>query len=271
MSHDSRNGDLAPGPFAHLGHVHVRNEAGGYGDFSHLARYFAAARQLADLGEEFDWVCNISGQDYPVVGLGEAESLLATTTNDAFVETFQLDSEASHWSPRRVRTRYGYRYRRMAEPGGWPARASRPFALIDRVQPWYAWSSAYGAVGRRSPAPAGLELRGGSFFGNLSARALHDVMAFLEGRPDVVRWARGVLAPEEMLIPTVLATLPHLRVENDCKRFFDFHGSKGNHPRTLTESDVVPALSSGAWFARKFDERAPALDLLDAHLDGLRT
>ena len=86
-------------------------------------------------------------------------------------------------------------------------------------------------------------------------------------RPDVVTWARGVLAPDEMFIQTALANCPDLRLMADNRRYYDFAGSVANHPRVLDLSDVEAMVASNGWFARKFAEDSPALDAIDHHLD----
>ncbi|MGH9298301.1 MAG: beta-1,6-N-acetylglucosaminyltransferase, partial [Acidimicrobiales bacterium] len=46
--------------------VVVRSSAGGYGGWTHLARYFDNIELLESLGLAYDWMVTISGQDYPI-------------------------------------------------------------------------------------------------------------------------------------------------------------------------------------------------------------
>lgn len=268
VHHDSRGVPLDPAPFTALD-ARVLHSPGGYGDFSHVARYLDGLRQVEQAGESFDWVSNISGQDYPVTPLRAAEAELATTQAHAFMEVFPLDGAGSHWSPERVRSRYHYRYRTAGRPSDAYYRRTRPLAAVNRLQPWVRFSPAYARVGRRTswPFPEHVRGFGGSFFTTLSLSALTSLRRFVHDHPAVVDWARHALAPEEMFLQTVLGSDPELRIEPDPRRYFDFSGSVGNHPRLLDAGDLAAMTSSGAWFARKFAEDAPVLDLLDDHLD----
>ena len=260
------HGALDPAALARLGGVQVLPSDGGYGDYSHLDRYLETVRWLLDHDEPFDWVVNLSGQDYPVVHLRDAENELAESPVDAWVETFPVFSPDSHWSLARASSRYEYRYRRLGRVTPVRRRVLRPLAVVNRLQPWVRVSAAYAGVGMRTRMPLPREaLHGGSFFGNLDRRAVLALLDYTEQNPDVVDWARHVLAPEEMVIQTVLHGIEDLTVRNDCRRYFDFSASTANHPRTLTSVDLPAVLGSGAWFARKFDLAVDAgvLDALD--------
>ncbi len=248
------------------GGVHVLPTDGGYGDFSHLSRYQETVDWLLRNDEPFDWVVNLSGQDYPVVHLGAAERALETTPVDAWVETFGAFAADSHWSPRTASSRYEYRYQRLARVTARRQRLARPLGVVNKVQPWVRFSAAYLSVGRRTTMPLPRSaVHGGSFFANLNRRAVLALMEALAGQPALVDWARHVLAPEEMVLQTVLHGADGIRIRNDCKRYFDFSRSRANHPRTLTRDDVPAMLASGAWFARKLDQEVDpeVLDVLD--------
>jgi hypothetical protein len=122
-----------------------------------------------------------------------------------------------------------------------------------------AWapSSITARVCEKTAAP-GSEIR-------LNARNLRE---YFERRPDVVDYFRGCLSPVEAVFQTIACSSGLFNLVPDCKRYFDFAGSRFNHPKSLTADDLPRALASGAHFARKFDyERNPELlDILDAHL-----
>ena len=87
-----------------------------------------------------------------------------------------------------------------------------------------------------------------------------------------VRYFRRVLAPDEVFLQTVLVGSGRFRLANDSKRYFDFRGSVGNHPKVLRVSDLPRMTSRGAHFARKVDERVDAdlLDVLDERVLGVK-
>lgn len=271
VSHDVRGTPLDASDLAGSDAI-LLTSPGGYGDFTHLDRYLGAIRHLDSVGEAFDWICNLSGQDYPVTHLATVERELASTPYDAMVELFALLTPESRWSRRTAVTRYHYRYRSVGTPSDRFYARTRWLAGVNRVQPWVRFSPAYARIGRRTawPFDGDLDPFGGSFFTNLSREAVDTLVRFTEDRPDVVAWARGVLAPEEMFVPTALANSPELRVLADNRRYYDFTGSVANHPRVLDGSDVEALVAGDAWFARKFDEGSPALDAIDDRLDGSR-
>jgi hypothetical protein len=271
VQHDSSGEPLDVASIRHAGADRVLLSPGGYGTYAHVDRYLGALAELLADGVDFDWACNLSGQDYPVTPLAQIERELTQTGAAALLETFRLDSPGSHWSPRRVHTRYDFRYARPGRPSDRIYDLLRPLAVVNRLQPWVRFSPAYGAVGvrRRYPFADDLPLHGGSFFGCLSVAAVEHLLAFSRDRPDFVAWAKASLAPEEVVVQTVLQARGDLVVQAGNRRFYDFTTSRGNHPRLLDLGDLDRLLSSDAWFARKVAAGSPLLDALDAHLSAV--
>lgn len=269
VSHDSGGCALDVAALQADPGVRVRIEPGGYGDISHARRWLATAQWLADEGIEYGWLTNITGQDYPVRPLTEVEAFLTTAEADGFLLHFPVFSAQSHWGQAQSRTRYHYRYRRLRLS---PAtrRRLRPVAALNRVQPWLRFAPAFGAVGRRSRAPFGPDLvcYGGSFYCTLSAGAVRYVLDFVRDRPDFLAWMAGALASDEIFFQTVLVNAGTFTLVNDCKRYFDFRGSAGNHPKTLGVGDLPRVRATDAFFARKFDPDTPVLAEIDTLLDG---
>lgn len=227
---------------------------GGYGDFSHVVRYLDAMVVLREQALAVDWVINISGQDYPTRHLREVEAALTDTTADALIESWPVHSDESHWTPRNIATRYGFRHWRWRRHPAGRVRF-KPLGVVNAVQPWLRLNLHYGSVGIRGRAPfeGRLVLHGGSFFANLSWKAVTEVLRFVEDEPAAVDWFEHVLAPEEIFFQTVLENAPEITVERDCRRYFDFTRSRDNSPAVLTLGDLPAVLRSDAWFARKVD------------------
>jgi len=274
ISHDANGAPLDTTALESLTDVYVQFHQGGYGDFSHVDRHLMAIDWLADEGIQVDWLINLTGQDYPLIHLADAEAELATSGADGFLEYWPALGPESHWGAHRARSRYFFRHRRLMPLSLRAKRLLRPVQVVNRLQPFVRVHVSYGLmVGRRVRTPFGpdLALYGGSAFMSLTwptARYLRD---FLRARPDVASHFRHTLSPVEAIIQTVLANAPDLRLIPDPKRYFDFRGSQFNHPKTLTADDLPQALASGAHFGRKFDADAypETLDALDAHLASL--
>jgi Core-2/I-Branching enzyme len=264
VSHSVTAPELELGELAVDPAVIVRRVPDGYGDFSHIDRWLEAVDLLEARGEDYDWLCNISGQDYPLVPLPQAEKELAEGGADAYLQQFAVFG-GPKWPSRKGLTRYGFAYARLPLPAK-VLRRLRPLAAINRVQPLVRFNWAYGAVGvrRRMPIPPA-DLVGGSFFCSMSRECALYVRDWVRRNPALVRYFRRVLAPEEVFFQTVLRGAGRFELANDSKRYFDFRASKGNHPKVLQVADLPRMESRGAHFARKLDERVDPqlLDLLD--------
>jgi hypothetical protein len=274
ISHDANGATLDTRALALLADVHVQLHPGGYGDFSHVDRHLLAIDWLATEGIHVDWLVNLTGQDYPLVHLADAEAELASSGADGFLEYWPALGPQSHWGVHRARSRYYFRHRHVMPLSLRAKRVLRPVQVVNRLQPFVRVHVAYGlVVGRRVRTPFGpdLVLHGGSAFMSLTWPTALYLRDFLRRRPDVVSHFRHTLSPVEAITQTVLANAPGLRLVPDPKRYFDFTHSQFNHPKTLTAEDLPRALASGAHFGRKFDADAypETLDALDAHLAAL--
>ena len=271
VSHDRSGPALDRDALESMGDVHVIEVDGGYGDWSHLSRYLDALDVLEARGVEYDWVTNITGQDFPLRPMRAIEDELAAADVDAYAEFFDVLSSESPWGVRRGRSRYWYRYAHLCDLGAAAERRLRPLHALNLVQPLVRCNVNRGLrVGRRVRVPFDDTFRcyGGSLYTTLDRATAEKVRRAAVDRPQLVDHYRGTLSPSESFFQTVLCNDDTVRVENDCRRFFDF-GSGGNqHPRVLGPGDVAPALASGCDFARKWDhERDPeALERLEAHV-----
>lgn len=271
VSHDRRGDQLDLTELRSQTDVAVQLHNGGYGDFSHVDRYMAAVDWLNKEGVHVDWLVNITGQDYPLRPLDQAESELVDSGADGFMEYWDAFGPDSRWPARRVRSRYHFHHRRLMDLSPRAKRVLRPIQAFNRIQPLLRVHVSYGlAVGRRVRTPFGPDLRlhGGSAFSSLSWPVVAYLREYFDRRPDVVAYFRRCLSPVEAVFQTIACSSGQFNLVPDCKRYFDFRGSQFNHPRSLTAEDLPLALASGAHFARKFDydRRPELLDILDARL-----
>lgn len=267
VSHDERGPEL-PAGLARLGDVHVLRARGGYGDLSHVDRWMAGVRFLEAHGVDYDWMVTLSGQDYPVRPVVQAEKELAESTADGYLEHFPAFAASSPWPRHRVRARYLYRHLRLPAQPAPVRKLLRLASAVNLAQPLVRVNAAYGSVGVRTPAPygPGFALWGGSFFTTLRRACVDHLYDFYRSKPAVVRYFRRTLAPEEVFFQTVLVAADRFRLVDDPLRYFDFAHGDGSRPRLLGVDDVPALLASGAHFARKFDPGVDAavLDTLDA-------
>jgi len=276
ISHDAAAPPLDDQRLAAMPGVHVLTEPGGYGDFSHLDRYFAAVDWLDEHGVEYDWMENISGQDYPLKPIAEIERTLASTPVDGYLRYAPVfGAGASHplrlCAPFDADMRYRYRYWWLGRPTPAKQRWLRPVMAANLVQPWLRVSLAFSTVGVRRRNPVfgdDMPLYGGWFFCTLSAPAVRYARDFARDHPEAVRQLRTVLAPEEVYLQTVLVNSGKFTFDPDPKRYIDMTGSRNNHSKVLGTADLDAMLASGAHWARKFDPARDdaVLDLLDERI-----
>jgi len=148
ISHDKAGSALDVGCLRALGNVHVFLERGGYGDFSHIDRYLAAVDWLDANGIDYDWLENLTGQDYPLRPIAEIEDALAAADTDGFLQYSpvfpeRVPSDADPGTPgytlvRAVdaATRYDYRHWRLGRPTLAKRHVMRPLMVLNFVQPW---------------------------------------------------------------------------------------------------------------------------------------
>jgi hypothetical protein len=274
VDHDSRSNDDL-GALATLPRVQLNRSPGGYADFSHVRRYLKTLDWLERSGIDYDWITNLSGQDYPIRDLRAAQSEWAAGGVDGYLEWFPAFDPASPWGSRLGRSRYTFSYRRLRALSPRARSAIRPAMAINYLQPWFRLNVATGlAVGRRrsSPFDADLVCYGGSLFCTLSRAAAEYVLNNSRQNPGLVSYYERCLSPAESYLQTVLINSGQFSFASGCRRYFDFSHTRNNHPKTLSTEDLPALLESNADFGRKFDGRldSDVLDQLDEAADATR-
>ncbi|QSB15902.1 hypothetical protein JQS43_06100 [Natronosporangium hydrolyticum] len=275
ISHDRAGAPIDETALRALGEVTVQYAIGGYGDFNHIDRWYAAVEWLRTTGTSVDWLVNLAGQHYPLQPLPVIERDLAATPTDGLLQYFPAFGPGHHWPPRRARSRYLFHHRRLARLSPAWQRRLRPLQAINLVQPLVRVHVGYGlTVGRRVPGPFGPDLRlyGGSSFMSLTWPVVDYLWHFRRRRPDLVDHFRRTLSPEEAFFATALLNSGQFAFTNDKRRYFVFRGPGAglNRSRTLGVADLDAAVASGAHFGGKFDMSADpaAIYQLDALVRG---
>jgi hypothetical protein len=307
ISHDASRPPLDVARLEAMPGVHVFVEHGGYGDFSHLDRFFAAVDWLDEHEIAYDWLENISGQDYPLRPIAEIERTLATTDVDGFMLYLpvfpdqlppggaaggpgQSNADPGSGSTRGIpgedippgktlcapfdaAMRYRYRHWWLGKPTPAKQRWLRPLMAVNLMQSRVRLSLAFSTIGLRraaDPFADDFVCYGGWFFATLSAACVRYARDFARDNPELLGYFRTVLAPEEIYLQTVLVNSGKFTFEPDSKRYIDLSASRNNHSKTLGVADLDAMLSSGAHWARKFDPEhdAAVIDALDKHVRG---
>jgi hypothetical protein len=253
---------------------------GGRGDFSMIQGYLDAVDWLFSHNTDFDWLINLSGQDYPTQPLPRIEKFLAETKYDGFLEYFKAlsDSEQNPWGISEGHNRYLYQYWRssvyvpMHSLGG--KILNRLGLVIEKTQPfirlfWTFDCLTVGVIATSAPFNENFLCYGGSYYHALSRKCVQFLYDFSKQHPDLVDYYRKTICPNESFIQTVLLNSGLFNLCNDCKRYLDFTSPQDNsRPRTLTFEDYPALIKDNIHFARKFEpaEDSRILDMLDARI-----
>ncbi len=245
---------------------------GGRADFSLLQGYLDAVDWLLNGDRTFDWLINLTGQDYPIQPIVQIENFLAQTSYDAFLEYSEVFSVRSNWGIRQGKSRYCYKY--LQSIADLPDRYKdllKPLKIINYLQPWFRVNFSYGLTfGIKSTTPFNDDFvcYGGSYFCTLSRKCLEYLDEFTKTHPNLVNYYKGVSVSSESFLQTILVNSKLFDICNDGKRYYDFTGTRHGRPCTLTAKDYPAIAQSDCHFARKFDLNLDSqiLDLLDERI-----
>lgn len=241
---------------------------GGRGRFGLVDAALSAMRWLEAQPKAYDWLVQLSGQDYPIRPIRELEDELARGGVDGYFHHFDAfnPTEAAEgpmsWSQAEVENRYHFRYALLKPETTALLRAvlKAPRLLLERTLGYRLHTGYALMVGARSSTPFSPSFRlfGGSFWVTINRKSVRALLHFVDERPDVVAYFRDVLNPDEAFFHTVLANRADILLSRRELRYYDFSMTRLGRPALISHSDLDRVLASGCYFARKFDlERDP--------------
>lgn len=260
---------LAGLPRTHLLPGTARQFRGHYS--CQMQGYLDAIAWLERQHVPYDWLVNLTGQDYPLKPLRVIEESLGASTRDGFLTYWDLRAPGGPWSWRKARRRYWYRYARLPD-GAMPwLRALRPLTRFLPLHFYLDYGPLVGVPAWRTPFGASLRCHGGWPWWSLRRRAALYLRDFLAAHPAVEKHYRRTIIPEESLVQTLLVNAGTFDLVNDDLRFVDYSAAQAGRPRTLTVADLPALAGGGDHFARKFDLAVDreVLDRIDRELLGL--
>ncbi|MBD1836214.1 hypothetical protein H6F61_26910 [Cyanobacteria bacterium FACHB-472] len=276
ISHDVKGCDLDVSTLEKLPGVNViKNDAVGVrGDFSLVQAYLDAIDWILAHNIDFDWLINLSGQDYPTQPLSVLEKFLAETKFDGFLQYCDTFSKDSYYGFKESRDRYLYQYWHSGvQFSRWQRGLVKPLRVIlNNVQPFVKIDTSYQfSVGFRAylnPFNQNFVCSGGSYFKIISKSCVRYLYDFTKNNQELVNYYKKTRNPDESFIQTVLVNSGLFNFCNDNKRYIDWTGTRHGHPRLLTSQDYPAIIKSNAHFARKFDatQDSKILDMLDSRV-----
>ncbi|MGB3639028.1 MAG: beta-1,6-N-acetylglucosaminyltransferase [Rivularia sp. (in: cyanobacteria)] len=275
VSHNFNSCNLDISLFKKLSDVEViPNNGVMMGSFGIIQGFFDAIGWLLNQNIQFDWLINLTGQDYPTQPLSKVEKLLSSTDYDGFVEYYDVYSKQSPWSKKVVNTRYLYSYKHFKEYLSPRQKYMlRPIKhIVNNCQPFVRLDYSYGLiVGMKNfnrLFNKHFTCYGGSFFTTISRNCATYLYNFVRENDRVLDYYKRTFIPEESLVQTVLVNSKKFNLCNKNFRYTDFAGSSHGHPRILTSKDFPALTQDNFHFARKFDTHfdSTILDQLDRRI-----
>jgi hypothetical protein len=220
-----------------------------WGDFTLVDAYLSAFEEILEQGPEPDYILTISGQDYPIATNEMINHWLARHRNQSIIEYTLVNEDAPHIL-HRLENYFLLvkRHHSIVYPHPNPNTPRRKlFNALLRLSGMFP-------LPRRRPLP---EYYFGTNWMQLKPIAAKYLIDFARRNPAVVKYFRLVQSPDELFCQTVLLNAPEsVRGEICNKRLTYMQWDRGENSYNIPISlDEIPAmLSSGRFFARKFDE-----------------
>jgi len=220
---------------------------------------------------DFDWVIQLSAQDYPIKSLATLEDYLGGTGADVLLQSVPINELSRAADRRDRRRRYLYQYRPILRTtsehyllDGMMRRLRRgtgPFIdLVNNIQPYFqiykfpdGAANRVGWRARSTPFTESEPCRFGSNWFSLSYRGAQFLATRAHDRPDYVSYYRRTVLPGESATATLLCNAPELRVEPHDLHYTRWSRPRTSHPDVFTSDDLPELLAAPQYFARKFD------------------
>jgi hypothetical protein len=217
---------------------------------------------------DYDWLVNLTAQDYPVKPMAAFEALLGRSDADGYLRFWDALGPESPWSRRKARARYWHRYWRLPHGSERILHSLRFLTTFLPIHFYLVYGPWFGVRRLRTPFRDGFRCYGGWAWFSLRRDTTRYLLDFLREHPEVEAHYRRTITSEESLVQTLLVNARRFRLVNDDLRYIDYSNADRGAPRVLTTADL-PMLAAGPWYlARKFDlgvDRA-VLDRIDREL-----
>jgi len=274
VSHNYNSCYLDSTPLENLSGVKVISNYVRLADFSVVQAYFDAIQWLFDNNIEFDWLINLTGQDYPTQPLSKFEKIFANTSFDGFIEYFEALSPDTPWGSKKGYERYYYDYIHLRDdlPPSKKTIIKIIKKIINNCQQFVRIELAYGlTIGFKSeshPFTEDFVCYGGSYYTNISRKCAEYLKDFTSKRPDVFNHYKKTFIAGESILQSILVNSKLFKLSKNTYRYIDFYNSRYGHPRLLTSEDFTAITKEDVYFARKFDmtQDSKILDLLDERI-----
>lgn len=260
LNHNFRSSPLDLSPIEDLSNFHLltNQEPLVRANFScQIQPYLNAINWLFEKNCEFDWLINLTGQDYPTQPISEIEDFLAKTDSDGFIRYWDVFEKDIPWDKEKGFKRYYCQYWRV------PGRKAYSFLktlqklkIIKKYTPlqfYLTYGPLLGLPSRSVPFNKEFICYGGWAWYTLSRNCVEYIREFVKNHPKIVDYYKKTVVPEESFVQTILVNSKKFKLVNDDRRYIDYSSAFRGSPRTLTIEDYETITNGKYHFARKFD------------------
>jgi hypothetical protein len=204
-------------------------------------------KELKERGIPHDYVCLMSGQDYPIKPNDYISSFFRKHAGKSFIHAEKFPQpywiyenggydRIENWYVVTAKNQYGF-----------PKRMFRHNRYLNKL-----FSGTFGLIMPKRKFPASFEPYGGAQFWALHKDHVSYVLKTIDENPSFFRFFRHVRVPDEILFQTIMGN--HKNAENEIISD-TLHFLEWNRPgATLTLEDRDNLQKSHYLFARKFDD-----------------
>jgi hypothetical protein len=210
----------------------------------------ATYQGLKELNERkipYDYVCLMSGQDYPIKPNDYIESFFKKHEGKSFINTHKFPQPKWIYENGGFDRIQNWYVVTASHQYGFPKRMFKHNRYLNKL-----FSGTFGLVMPKRKFPANFDPYGGAQFWGLHKDHADYVVKTIEENPSFFRFFRNVRVPDEIMFQTVMGNHKNAANElvNDTLHFLEW-----NRPgATLTIEDKDNILNSHYLFARKFDD-----------------
>lgn len=214
--------------------------------FSFTQGVFNCMEEILNSGRQYDFINNMSGQDYPVVSTKTFYTFFEKQPGKNFLAIEEYGTE--WWKRAAIRihryhmTDFDFRGRYVVQ------------RLLNAVMPQRTFPMGYTLYGSERAT-----------WWTIATDCAAYLVQFLKQHPNIKRFAKFTWAPDEFLIPTLIMNSPFKEnVVPENYRYIDW-SLGGSNPKILTVQDFDALKKTDMLLARKFDIKVDTkiLDMLD--------
>lgn len=237
-----------------------------WGDFSLSEAYLAGIQTILQQRPEPDFILTLSGQDYPVATNEALHSWLSQHIDQTIMDHLMITDDIPNIMERVERYYLSTTpHRTLVYPHPNPDKLKKQ--LFNKV----LHLSGLFSLPRRMPL--GHQLYFGTNWFQLKPLAARYLINFCRSNPSHLQFFRTTYVPEEIFFQTILLNADdpiRNTIYNQRITFMQWDRPPGKYVVPISTSELPAMLTSGKFFARKFDPQydSQVLNQLDQYLDG---